>query len=213
MIQPDKVVKNLLLFPWWLFRVVIWLVCLILSLILLHPPKVCFPKYHAVWFGSKSKGKSKKKSSGKKSRNDDHDDDSSSSSSRKASKPSWSSLLSTASSSSTNTNNSNMSTQKFVRVENGKVVVRDQYQGWLYPIICSTPAVLADMNEEYIVVTLVDGRIMVCSANGVDAHYYTGRASGGGIVSARWQGEYIYTQYRDGSADLLTRYGTTHRRL
>ena len=79
MIQPDKVVKNLLLFPWWLFRVVIWLVCLILSLILLHPPKVCFPRYHSVWFGSKSK----KKRSGKKSRDDDYDDGSRSSSSRK----------------------------------------------------------------------------------------------------------------------------------
>lgn len=209
MALPDKAIKNLFALPWWLFRVGIWIACRLLSLVLLRSPKIRFPRYHGKWFESSSK----KKSSGKKNRNDDYDDDSRSSSSSRASKPSWSSLLSSASSSSTNTNKTNMSEQKFVRVENGKVVVRDQNQGWLYPIICSTPAVLADMNEKYIVVTLEDGRIMVCSANGGDAHYYTGRASGGGIVSARWQGEYIYTQYRDGSADLQTRYGTTHRRL
>lgn len=187
------VFKHYLLFMWWLFRVEIWLFYYLLIGRWLFGLRLYFPKYYDVWF------KDKKKSRGS----------SSSGYSFSAPRLPENTLHNKTAKSGNKTSASNI-----YRVQNGSVYTLNQYGGQVkapfYPKQGGN-AIFVDHNPQ-------SDKLLVTTEKGIIAQYNTngGQISSFSVtdaVMARWEGNDIVVQLKNGSCILYNRHGGKIRHL
>lgn len=103
---------------------------------------------------------------------------------------------------------------KFAKVENGSVVILNEYGGKMRTFRPNSggDAVFADYNPSNgkILVTTERGVVIVCDDNGAHINSFSGN---GNITLARWNGNDVFIQNRNGSCELRSQNGGWIRSL
>ncbi|MDE6191763.1 MAG: hypothetical protein K2G47_09125 [Muribaculum sp.] len=94
------------------------------------------------------------------------------------------------------------------KIENGNVVIMNEYGGKLRSFSPNQggKAVFVDYNHSNgkILVTTEKGIVIVCNENGGHLNSFSGN---GNIAMARWQGNDVFIQNRNGSSELRSQNG------